>query len=284
MNNDVTRYYDNNTRRFLLIGQGGKSLSIRRAVWAPGVANRDEAMQYVNARIAEELATLAPVSRIVDLGCGVGGSIIYLSRLIEAEYLGITISEVQAKLATRNLATFEVSRATIEQADYTDASFWRDYREPFDAAFSIESFVHVPDLLRHLGAFATRLRPGGKLIIVDDVIASGKVDGNLTKRERRWLREFRTGWHANGLSRLDDLIAAASAAGLALERSQDLTSYIELDRPRDMIARVWISLFRWWPLRRPWFQNILGGNALQLALKSGVIQYRLLVFTARHEP
>ena len=281
MENDVTRYYNNNTRRFLLIGHGGKSLAIRRAVWGPGVTNRDEAMQYVNARIAEALDRHGSVERVLDLGCGVGGSIAYLSQFIHAEYLGVTISGVQAEIGNRHLERRGVEHAIIAEADYTDAAFWENHREPFDAAFAIESFVHVPDLLAHLPALAARIREGGTFIIVDDVIAPEKVDANLSKRERRWLREFKTGWHARGLSRLDELVAAASHAGLELERSEDLTSFIELDRPRDMIARVWISLFRWWPLRRPWFENILGGNALQLALKSGLIQYRFLVFTAR---
>lgn len=276
--NDVGRYYNQNTRRFLSLGHGGGRLAIRRAVWAPGITNRDDAVEYVNSRIADELRELAGVDRVVDLGCGVGGSIAFLSRLIDAEYLGVTISAVQAELGRSLLAERGIARSTIIEADFTDCAFWEDQAQPFDAACAVESLIHVPQLTSHLETIADGLRPGGKLIVVDDMLASSASEGSRPRREQRRLRRFRAGWHAHGLSSMQAFIDAAEQAGLKLQRNEDLTAYLELDRPRDLFARAFIALVGWLPIRAGWFENLLGGNALQLALKNRTIEYRLLVF------
>jgi hypothetical protein len=40
---DVARYYDANTRRFLRLGGGGQMAAIHRPIWAPGVQTAGQA-------------------------------------------------------------------------------------------------------------------------------------------------------------------------------------------------------------------------------------------------
>ena len=107
---DVREYYNGNTRAFLRFGKG-RTRAIHRAIHAPGVRSLEEAYHVVDERI---LAMLAPVvaehaartglqATIADLGCGVGASIAYLSKRIDARFVGITVSEVQASIATQTL-------------------------------------------------------------------------------------------------------------------------------------------------------------------------------------
>ena len=74
----VADYYDGNTRRFLRFGRGGAQLAIHRQVWAPGIRKTLQAALYINRRI-EEQAVAADADRILDLGCGVGGTMIDLA-------------------------------------------------------------------------------------------------------------------------------------------------------------------------------------------------------------
>lgn len=248
------------------------------------MASREEAIDYVNELVLDELARdgwrdgRAP--RIADLGCGVGGSMIHLRGRMDASFVGATISAVQADLARAYVAERGLRGIEVVEADFTTDEFWSALgEEPFDAAFAVESFIHVPELRARLPLIASRIRPGGRLIVVDDMISRAAARRGPDRRERRWLREFEKGWYAHGLGSLEQLVAAGARAGLVLDEVRDLTPYLELDRPRDLIARGFISLLRWWPLRPAWFDNLLGGNALQLALKRRLLGYYYLVFT-----
>ncbi len=75
----VRRYYDTSTRLFTVLGHGRRSRTIHRAVWGPGVADREDAMHFVHTLILDELVD-AGADRFLDLGCGVGGSLSYLLR------------------------------------------------------------------------------------------------------------------------------------------------------------------------------------------------------------
>lgn len=269
----VQRYYDRNTRRFLAHGEGGKELAIRRSVWASGIEDRAEAMQYVNSRILQEMREIE-ARRVLDLGCGVGGSILYLATRRNGSYTGVTLSPVQAQMARAVLGNVEGSKTAILAGDFSEGAFWEEVDSPVDLAFTIEATVHVADLDAVLAGAADTLRPGGRLVVMDDFLAEGHP---ASSREQRWLREFREGWRAAGLRRVSDLRALAARHGFELLREENFTPYLELDRPRDLAARVFINLFRWWPGRGAWFSNLYGGNALQLCLKHGVIQYRYLV-------
>lgn len=267
----VQSYYDRNTRRFLAHGEGGKELAIRRSVWANEVENRQQAMQYVNRRILEEMKEI-DAKGVVDLGCGVGGSILYLASRRPARYTGVTLSPVQAEMGRALLE--EVPKTTIQAGDLSSPEFWNGLDGSVDLAFAVESLVHVPDIGAVLDAAGAHMRRGSRFVIMDDFLAE-KDPGS--RRERRWLGEFKDGWRAAGLRRVSELENAAELRGFRLRRTEDFTPYLELDRPRDIAARLFIDLFRWWPGRGAWFSNLYGGNALQLCLKHGVIRYRYVV-------
>ncbi|MFP4113017.1 MAG: SAM-dependent methyltransferase [Spirochaetota bacterium] len=281
----VGRYYDRNTRRFLLAGHGGRRLAIRRAVWGPGISDRDDAIDYVNSLVLGELRSLPIPSgreaRVLDLGCGVGGGMLYLAPRFPATYHGVTISRVQAELGRRFIEERRVSSIEIHEADLTDRAYWeREAAAPFDLAYAVESFIHVDRVLSELPLLAGQLRPGGRLIVVDDMISRSGARRWPARRERRWLNEFKRGWYARGLASVEQFVAAGREAGLRLLEARDLTPYLELDRPRDRAAGILVSALRWLPLRPEWFNNLLGGNALQRALKRGLLGYYYLVFSA----
>ena len=95
----VRQYYDRNTLSFLETGQGGAS--IRRAVWAPGVTERSEAFRTIDRRILE---AITPGARVVDLGCGVGSSLLWLIERAQFDGLGVTLSGVQARHFSEEIA------------------------------------------------------------------------------------------------------------------------------------------------------------------------------------
>jgi ubiquinone/menaquinone biosynthesis C-methylase UbiE len=272
---EVRHYYDRNTRSFLEYGDGGTTGSIHRAVWAPGVSTREGAFRYVEDQIAAVASERLPPSlptHVVDLGCGVGASLCYLaSRLPMTTATGVTLSGIQAALARERIERAGLARrvACIE-GDY--AALPADLAG-VDLAFAIESFVHGTDPRRFLSEAARILRPGGMLIVCDDVLTSP-----VPAAAHRTVDAFRRGWHVNTLIDGAALRDLASAAGFAHVWTRDLTPWLQLGRPRDRAFRAIAPVLRLLPRVSARLANISGGAALQTALARGWIRYEFAVF------
>ncbi len=263
----VSQYYDRNTLRFLARGEGGSEGVIHRAVWAEGVRTRAEAMHYVHSLLLEELeSTEALRPRILDLGCGVGASLLYLLSMREGEGYGVTISAVQAALARERAS----GRASFLEGDFETTSL----PDGIDLGFGIESFVHARDAGAFFRNAAGSLRPGGRLALCDDFLTAGHG-------EETWVREFRLGWHASSLLVPAEADALAEPHGLELLADRDLTRFLDVDRPRDRAIRVAVALGRPVGLSSPGFLALLGGNALRQCLKRGFVTYRFRVWRKR---
>jgi SAM-dependent methyltransferase len=267
----VRRYYDSTTGAFERLGQGGAS--IHRAVWGPGVRTREAAHHYVDELL---LATLPPgvdQPNAVDLGCGVGASLLYLAGRTDLRGEGITISPRQAERASALIAAAAMGeRVRCREGDFLAVP--DDLAGRADLTFSIEAFVHSPDTDRYLGQAARTLKPGGRLAICDDFLTRDQPPDSA--RGARWLREFRTGWQVGSLLTVSRLCELAAPHGLEPVRDLDLTPALELRRPRDRWISVLVGLGR--PLRPPgqYWLSLMGGNALQHALRHGLLSYRFV--------
>lgn len=275
MTDDVTRYYDSNTRGFLKFGQGGNVGVIRRAVWGPGVTNRAQAFRYADDRLLEQ----APESttRILDLGCGVGASLEYMTQRREFEGVGVTLSAVQVELANQRLADAKLDdRARCIQGDFTKLP---SDLGTFDFAYAIEAFLHAPSADAFFREASRVLRPGGVLSLVDDFASERLGRPGLSFRERRWDREFREGWNAGSLIPVSQASEIAARHGFELTLDEDVTEYVELRRPRDLAITALVRVGRRVPTRNPWWLNLLGGNALQMLLMRRLVTYRIVSWT-----
>ena len=97
----------------------------------------EQAQADKKAHIAAKL-DLRPGQKVLDIGCGWGGTALYLNRVADVDVLGITLSEQQLKVA----------RARAEEAGVADRVKFElvDYREldgRFDRIVSIGMFEHV---------------------------------------------------------------------------------------------------------------------------------------------
>ena len=274
---EIGRYYDRHTPAFIRFGQGGGAGVIHRAVWGPGTATREQAFHYVDDQIAEMARSLISISEtsdrphLVDLGCGVGASLCYLAERLPIRGTGITLSPVQARLAAERVRDAGLSgRVTCIEADYCDlpASVG-----PADLAYAIESFVHGPAPERFFAECRRLVRPGGLLVICDDVRRSA-----TGAAAARTIDRFCRGWRINALLLQDELRALARAAGFGHESTVDLTSALETRRLRDRAIGVLGAVCGRLPIGTGRFDYLLGGAALQECLACGWIGYDLSAF------
>jgi MPBQ/MSBQ methyltransferase len=108
------------------------------------------------------LDQLPPGSRVLDVGCGIGGSARILARDYGLDVLGISISPGQIARARALTASGLSCRFAVMDAlalDLGDSSF--------DAVWSVEAGPHMPDKQRYADELLRVLRPGGLLAVAD---------------------------------------------------------------------------------------------------------------------
>lgn len=98
--------------------------------------------------------------RLLDIGCGWGGLVIYAAKHYGVEAMGITLSQPQADLANERIAQAGLAeRCRVEVRDYREL----DENQGYEAMASIGMFEHVGEA--HLGTYFQQawklLLPGG---------------------------------------------------------------------------------------------------------------------------
>src|SRR5215471_1685449 len=73
---------------------------LHHGYWIRGDESRDMAQVQLVEHLAQA-ANLRPAAKILDIGCGFGGSSIYLARKYGAHPTGITISSLQVEMASK---------------------------------------------------------------------------------------------------------------------------------------------------------------------------------------
>ncbi len=108
------------------------------------------------------LDTLPKGSRILDVGCGIGGSSRILAKFYGFNVTGITISPAQVKRA-RELTPFGLN-CNFQVMDALDLKFEDG---TFDAIWSVEAGAHMNDKTKFADEMLRTLRPGGFLALAD---------------------------------------------------------------------------------------------------------------------
>lgn len=284
----IRRYYEQNTGLFLAWGQP-RTYTIHRALWAPGVTDHAQALNYSNALLlAEAQALAARVTprvpgvdgelgaelRLADLGCGVGGSLFYLLEHLNvpARGVGCTLSPAQARVAAQRRAALRLeARCLFVEADFQHAPL----PAGFHLAYSVEAFCHAAEPARYLAEAARLLQPGGRLVLIDDFQTPG---AEADPAARRWLAAYQAGWHIPNLRPPAATAALAAEHGLRLADDRDLTPLIRLRALPNAVAGWLLSVGRRLPLRHAILPSMLGSMALQQCLRAGWITYRALTF------
>src|SRR5215210_1317616 len=119
----VIAYYDQTWLDYRLFWLNRRTLSVHFGYTDPMTRGHADTLLNMN-RVLADRAGIQPSARVLDAGCGVGGSSIWLAQARGAMVVGITpvasqVARARAFSATRKLS----ERIAFEQADYTNTPF-----------------------------------------------------------------------------------------------------------------------------------------------------------------
>jgi SAM-dependent methyltransferase len=268
----VKRYYEDNTRLLLTLGQGTEG-TIHRAVWGPGVSTRAEALVYVDELIVEQAARMQAEretpQHVVDLGCGVGATLCRIAARTKIHGTGVSISERQVAMAQERIRLAGLSdRVRSVHGDFCNLP---PGLAPAGLAYAIEAFVHAQSARAFFEQCGSLVQTGGLLIVCDDFIADSTVMARAPAR--KWLERFRRGWVVGSLLDFAELEAIARDNGFEHEETIDLSGFQEMNRPRDFAIAALMRSFGWLPIKDSYWSMLYGGHALQVAHKRGFLRY-----------
>ncbi|QDQ11449.1 SAM-dependent methyltransferase [Streptomyces spectabilis] len=203
------------------------------------LAETDTASDRLTDLLVEELA-LAPGQRLLDVGCGVGRPALRLARSTGARVTGITISSSQVRLATDHARAAGLDHLVgFQLADAVALPFPAG---SYDAAWAIESLLHIPDTRRALTEIHRILAPGGPFVISDMILRAPDPEPHahsaVEPLETLLSLLEETGFEVTGHTDLDDhLLRSLQRLGTDLDHHRKHVA--DADGPAaDALARI----------------------------------------------
>ncbi len=252
-------------------------------MWGPhihhGLWSANESPQVAQRQLTEEMARLADIQsgqRVIDIGCGMGGSSIWLAKNLQCQVTGVTISPVQRRWAQTSAALKgtrprpEFVRADAEEIQFPAASA--------DVVWSIECTEHLFDKPAFFRKAAGWLRPGGRMAIC--AWLSG--DDEQAERTQRLVYDVCEGFFCPSLGTQADYRQWMNDAGLMVRSTHIWTPRVlktwEICRDRVAATRVrWLAKM----LGRDHVMFLDRFDAILEAYRTGAMEYGCIIAEAR---
>lgn len=197
--------------------------------------------QQAKLDLLADLLHLRPGARVLDVGCGWGGSLTYLATRYGVTGTGISLVPQQCAYATQRAQKHGVS---LEFRP----SHWQDFEpdEPFDAVMTSGVVVHFPSLLDYFTRAKQWLRPGGILLNEEmHLLSAGVQPGSVARASR-------------ALAALDEVRKKGREVGGRLVIDEE-GSYVTLDQETEMLRKAGFEIEQVTPLSMTDYQKTVEG-------------------------
>ena len=260
----INRYYDGTFVDYWLAWTTKRVSAVHFGYYGYGARNHHEALLATNCRIAD-LAAVTAGSLVVDAGCGVGGTSLWLAREREASVVGLNVNHRQMTQARRSAAQRGLGHlARFAIGDYT-AMPLRD--GSFDAVLAVESLLHAPDKAAFYKESARVLKPGGRLAIAEYMLPDLMPDNVDASANADW----QSGWAIPNLGSAFTHQEQAMDAGFIDVCAMDVTEQV-----KPSLSRLYSLTFAGLPMHNMLEKFGVRNEVQRENLASSRLQYEAL--------
>lgn len=187
LNKKIEKYYDSCEIDYRMLWNLDKSYALHYGYWDKKVRNFPQALERENEVLADR-AKIKKEDVVLDAGCGVGGSSIFLAKKFNCRVTGISLSRKQIEKAQANAHKNGVAHLTdFRLMDYTKTNF---KAFSFDVVWAIESVCHSHSKEKFIKEAYRILKKNGRLILAD-FFATKK---SYSIQERNIMKKWLDGW------------------------------------------------------------------------------------------
>lgn len=236
VNQAIIDYYDESWVDYRLLWLNPDNLAVHFGYADETTHGHTDALKNMN-RVLADRAGVRPGDRVLDAGCGVGGSSLWLAQERDAEVVGITPVASQVAMARHYAARRGLAdRVRFEQADYAATAFPDG---GFDVVWVLEALCHAPSKAAFYREAARLLRPGGRLVVAEYL----RTDRPVDEVGERLLHEWLDGWAIPDIDSPSEHRAQLAAAGFTDVRLDDVTAHT-----RPSLRRLYRMAYYTFPL------------------------------------
>ena len=217
-NKEIEQYYDLSQTHYKRVWNLKRSRSLHYGYWDSSTKNFHAALLNINKILAEK-AGINKYDKVLDAGCGIGGSSLWLTKNIGCNVTGISLSAKQVETANKLAAEENLQTlAVFEQQDFTATKY---EAESFNIIWAIESVCHANDKSKFINEAYQLLKKGGRLILADFF----KIE-NLAGNEAALIKQWANGWAIDDFSTIENFTHQLTTAGFINTNIEDATTKI----------------------------------------------------------
>lgn len=217
---EIIRYYDECEVDYRLLWDLNNSHAMHAGYWDEHTKSLRDALRRENEILAE-IAGIKETDCVLDAGCGVGGSSLFLAKQYQCAVTGITLCPKQAQKARKIAKDARiVPHPLYAVMDFTCTTF---PDRSFDVVWGLESVCHATNKEAFIKEASRLLRPGGRLIIADGFASNPPRTISEAAAMKRWLK----GWGVEDLATVDAFKNALTLNGFKDIFFRDITQNVK---------------------------------------------------------